>query len=303
MNKKFIWIGVILIIVIISIVVAIFNKNTSIATSNDSYTLKQAIVEEKTIIKELTNSAEVSSGLTEKIEPHATYYFSKLCVEKNTYIKEGTKILKYTNGTYLKAPYDLVIISYQLPDEDEKLTNSHYIEVSTTETLNMSFSISQSDMKNIGLGQEVEVTINAVSDKTYKGLITSIDETLTNSKISSIVTFMNDDKVKLGMSGSCNIEIEKVENAISVPIEAIEVKNDKKYVIVVNKDGVLKEVEVEIGISDSDYVEIKSGLELGEIVQYKSYVTGSRGTTTTSTSNNRNNGDRSAMELMRAFEN
>ena len=53
---------------------------------------------------------------------HASYYFEKLLVEKNVYLKEGTNIIQYTNGAYLIAPYDCVLISSNLPNEDEICT-------------------------------------------------------------------------------------------------------------------------------------------------------------------------------------
>lgn len=82
---------------------------------------------------------------------HNTYYFKELCVEKNSYVKEGTNILKYTNGTYLVAPYDLIIADYSLPEANEMCTDSHYVEVQTTENLQTSVDVSESDMQYIEL--------------------------------------------------------------------------------------------------------------------------------------------------------
>lgn len=55
----------------------------------------------------------------------------------------GEKILEYTNGKYLTAPYDLVIESISVPDTGLKCTSSNYIEVSDLTTLQTTISISE----------------------------------------------------------------------------------------------------------------------------------------------------------------
>lgn len=299
-KKKIIFILVIVIVIIMSIVVSIVvNRKTSLAKDDITYTLKQAKVESQTIRKELTSSMEVLSGLTEQIDLHATYYFSELCVEKNTYIKEGANLLKYTNGTYLKAPYDLVVTDYSLPEADEVCKNSHYIEVQTTETLSSEIEISESDMEYITLGKEVEVTINAFEETKYKGYITAVSETATDSKFSGTVTFINDGNIKLGMSGSCTILLQEAKEVNSILVEAVEARDDEKYVTVVNSDGLTSEVSVETGIANNKYVEIKSGLELNQDIQYKDVATGKTETTTeTTTNSNEGRGQTGQMMMM-----
>lgn len=37
------------------------------------------------------------------------------------------KIFKYTNGTYYKAPYNLVLMDYSVPEKDERICDNHYL--------------------------------------------------------------------------------------------------------------------------------------------------------------------------------
>ncbi|MDP3014550.1 MAG: hypothetical protein Q8M92_09925, partial [Candidatus Subteraquimicrobiales bacterium] len=55
------------------------------------------------------------------------------------------------------------------------------------------------------------------------------------------------------------------ENVLVVPLGAVLEKEEKNVVYVV-EDGVVSEQEVETGLSDEAYVEIKSGLKEGEEV-------------------------------------
>ena len=291
MNKKTIILTVSIIVILIIALVTILiiqqkSKNTAVAAQ---VVLKEATVGTQTIIKQFSSSLQVSSGLDEQIELHATYYFDKLLVDKSTYVKKGTKLLEYTNGTYLTAPYDLVVTNYSLPAASAMCTNSNYIEVQTTETCMSSIQINEADMDYITLGQKVAVVINAFPDKTYTGYITDISDTATNSNFTATVTYMNDGNIKLGMSGYCTITLQEEKDVTAVPIEAINVRDDdSKYVEVADNNGGTSEVNVEVGIADSQYVEIKNGLTVGQTVQYVDVATGNPGVTTsagTSSSN------------------
>ena len=243
------------------------NKTDSTSTNSN---ITEVTAEVRTIENTLSSSGQVSSALDEKLSLYASYYYEELLVEENQYIEEGANILKYTNGKYLKAPYDCVLISYNLPDEGEICTTSNYVEVQSLHTLSMKLSISESDINKVSIGDVVDITLTA-SGNLVKGNITSISEVGTYSSsgsyFTSTVTFINDGTFKIGMSATCEIVVESAENAVSVPIDAVQTSDSGKYVIVVNDDGTTKNQVVETGISDDDYIEIKSGIEEGTRVQ------------------------------------
>ena len=70
-------------------------------------------------------------------------------LKKNDFVKRGSNLLKYTNGTYITAPHDCVIISTGFPNQNEKCTTSHYVEISSTQTLCMNLSVSETDINKI----------------------------------------------------------------------------------------------------------------------------------------------------------
>ena len=88
-------------------------------------------------------------------------------------------------------------------------------------------------------------------------------------------------KIRLGDPGdvtlrpgmSCRAEIFSAtkEDAVAAPIQSIRVDEDlaagqtHRYVFV-NRGGVARRVDVEVGLSDDTYQEIKSGLKLGDEV-------------------------------------
>ena len=163
---------------------------------------------EKTETKEgttITASSQVSSALTEEIRLHATYYFKKLLVSENQLVKKGTKIIEYTNGKYLKAPYDLVITNTNIPSKNEICTVDHYIKVSSYNVLSVSFRISEEKMDKVSLGKKVKIKIPALNDKEYDGYVTSISSTAENGKFVVTAEFDNDGETRIGMSANVSL--------------------------------------------------------------------------------------------------
>lgn len=282
MKKKInpIVIAIIVLAIILAIIIYLYVKptqnsfstssteDTSSSTSTTSTT--EAVSSIQTIENTLSSSGEIESSLDEKLSLHASYYFEELLVDENVYIAEGTNIVEYTNGTYLTAPYDCVIVSTNLPNEDEVCTTSHYIEVKSIDSLCMSLSVSETDINKIEIGDTVDITITATEEQ-FEGYITSISEVGTYSSSGSYftaqVTFENNGNLKIGMSATCEIIIESAENVVAVPLEAIQTSDDGKYVVVVNNDGSTSNVTVETGISNDAYIEIKSGISENTTVQ------------------------------------
>lgn len=262
--------------------------NTDISSVNVN--VEEVTVGTKTINKTLTSSGEIKSASAEKLELSTSYYYETICVEEDDIVKKGENIIKYTNGTYLTAPYDLVVTSYSLPETKNKATSSNYIEVQNLENLIISLNINESEISNISLGQEVEISLTADSSKEYIGKITKIDAVGTYSSSGSTfpveVSLKNDGNIKIGMSVSCTINIQELTDVLAVPINAVQTNGDKKYVITV-ENGETKEVSIETGLSNDEYVEVKSGLSGGETLQ----VTTTTKQNTIRSKNNSKNGE------------
>lgn len=140
-----------------------------------------------------------------------------------------------------------------LPDLSEMIVDSYVSEV---------------DASRVDTGQAVEVVLDAFPDIKYHGQVTK-KATLArrkdyNSKINvfdvEVTISDHDENLKPGMSSSARIIIDRIEDVISVPLEAVFEKEGQTLVYLDNK----KEVEVEVGRRNDMQIEIISGLEGGE---------------------------------------
>lgn len=274
-KSKLIWVILILIMVLAGVIYFYLEQNAEAtqtsATTTSSTTIKEVTVGTQTITKTLTSSGEIASNCTETLELNTYRYFKEIYVDTNDFVAEGEAILKYTNGTYLYAPYDLVVTQITVPEAGYICTSKHGITVQSIETLTLTLNIDETEIGSVAVGQEVTITANAYEDKTYTGTITKINQignyASNGSSFTGTVVFDNDGNLKIGMSASCTIILEKAEDVIAVPIEAIQTKNSEKYVVVKREDGTTQNVTVETGLSNDAYVEIKSGLTGGETIQ------------------------------------
>lgn len=266
-----------ILILIFSILVYAYFKSEQtvdrITTSQEesNQTVTEAKVEMKTITNTISSSGEVKSALEETIALHTGYYFSEMYFEENEAIAEGEKIIKYTNGTYLTAPYACVITQVQLPETGGKCSSQHSITMQSVDSLTMSMQIEEEQLANVSVGQEAQIQIKVLEDKIYTGYITKVSSSAISSggsaKFSVIVEFPNDGLIKIGMSATCSILLEKAEDVVAVPIEAVQTQNGKSYVTVVQENGINKQTQVTTGIQNDAYIEITSGLEGSETVQ------------------------------------
>lgn len=276
-KKKKSTIGILFILVIVCIIMVYFymnqrgsNASEAISSSSTS-TIKEIEVGRQTITKTLTSSGEILSAQEETLNFDTSKYFSQVCVEENQEVAVGENILQYTDGTYFTAPYNLVISKLIVPEEGYLCSSKYSVSVKSTDSLALSISIDETQMSSVSVGQEVTIVPSADETKNYTGVIRKINPIGTysssGSKFTGNITFTNDGKLKIGMSASGTIVLEKAEDVIAVPIEAVQTANGTKYVVVVLQNGTTQNVTVETGISNDAYVEIKSGLSGGETIQ------------------------------------
>lgn len=281
----------------------LFNKKDTESDKIVETTQQTAEVSNQTIISTLSAPGEVKSAISEKIALNENYSFLTMCAEKEELVKEGNNLLKYTNGTYVTAPYDCVIMEYSVPTAKEGCTSSNYILISSVEDLYMDINIGEEEIDNVTVGQEVDIIVNYDESKTYKGTIEKINAIGTYSnggtKFAAIAAIKNDGELKLGMSANCTITLEKTENLPCLPIEAVYINDEEKYVNILKDDGTYEKVIVETGRANANYVEIVSGLSLGDVVNYETTTV----TTVASDTENSNNGLTSLFNMGRGGRN
>ena len=182
---------------------------------------------------------------------------------------------------------------------------THLMTVADLSQMEATVEVDENDVVLISAGDSAYVEVDAFRDTTFLGLVTHIGNTAITTGLGSQDEVTNFEvKVKLvevhpeirpGMSCDADIETETVTNVISIPIQSVTarvIKDEKNEnnpdsldkaeqnenkpayvdrpepveVVFVVENNVVKMKPVETGISDDTYIQILSGLNVGEKV-------------------------------------
>lgn len=125
-------------------------------------------------------------------------------------------------------------------------------------------------------GQPCTISVDAVPDRVYKGTVKSVATMPSRdrrwyardvNKYETIVTI--DEEVSglnPGMTASVEILVDKIEDTIAVPIQAVLEVEDDAWCFVVKEDGQIERRKVELGADNDKLVQIVAGLQEGEQV-------------------------------------
>lgn len=173
------------------------------------------------------------------------------------------------NNTFIKSPISGVVTAVNVnPGElASPASPVPVVSVASLDKVVVKAAVTESQINKIKRGQEVPVTISAVSDKPFKGVIANIAYAADpSSKTYPIKVQINNSghTLKPGMFAEVQIKGEQVETLVA-PREAVVKTGDKDVVWVVNAGRVTTR-EVTAGTSDGKKIQIIKGLKAGEQV-------------------------------------
>ena len=192
------------------------------------------------------------------------------------------------------------------------MSGSEILRIADLNAMEVQVEVSENDIPRVTIGDDVEIEIDAYLDRNFKGKVVQIANSannttgivaLTSEQVTNFVVTINVEAssyadlitakkpypFRPGMSASVEIFTKEVNDALSVPIQAVTTrekdilegkKKDKnakakkvkaedddvvEIVFVVSGDTV-KYVQVKTGIQDNDFIQVVSGLADGDVV-------------------------------------
>jgi len=135
--------------------------------------------------------------------------------------------------------------------------------------------IHESYIKKIKKGQKARITVDAFPDKILTGEVTKVG-VLPDSQnrwmnpdmkvyLTTVTIEGTQDWVKPGMSAKVEILVNKIEDCVYVPVQAISPDGDKQICYVAQSLTPARR-EVEVGEFNDEFIEVKGGLKEGERV-------------------------------------
>ncbi|MBL7829700.1 MAG: efflux RND transporter periplasmic adaptor subunit [Saprospiraceae bacterium] len=223
-----------------------------------------------------------------------------------------TSILAPTNGIISKLNVEKgerVVGTIQM-------TGTEMMRIANLNIMEVQAEVSENDILRVQLGNSVDIDVDAYPNKKFKGTVTEISNSSTTASLGTTGSSLATDKItnfivkiiidqasyadlikpgrgfpfRPGMSASVEITTNLEKNIICVPIQAVTTREDKvgetengdskdanlKEVVFIPSNDTLRMVEVKTGIQDDAYIQIISGVNVGEKVVAGPYALVSR---------------------------
>jgi multidrug efflux pump subunit AcrA (membrane-fusion protein) len=134
-------------------------------------------------------------------------------------------------------------------------------------------NINEVDIAKITKGLDVEIKPDAFSETTFTGKVLSVANLAVNKegsnkiKVFPVEVFINETHKNLlpGLTVSCRILIEKLEDVLYLPSDAVFAEGDT-YFVYRKTGGGYNKTEVKTGASNSDYTVVTEGLDENDVV-------------------------------------
>jgi len=184
------------------------------------------------------------------------------------------------------APFDGIITSVNVNVGD----NANAATSSTSATnavvmfdptrLQITVTVSEVDIAKIKVGQTAQVTLDALTGKSYAAKVVTIAPvaTVTQGVVNYqvVLALTNaDDAIKPGMTANLSIEVERRADVLLIPTRSVRTQGNQKLVTVLFK-GQTVATPVTVGLSNDTSIEVVSGLSEGDAVVINQTTTNTR---------------------------
>ncbi|MBQ5722174.1 MAG: efflux RND transporter periplasmic adaptor subunit, partial [Bacteroidaceae bacterium] len=156
---------------------------------------------------------------------------------------------------------------------DQMWPNNTLMQLPNLSKLKTKININEVDISYITRDLRVEVKPDAFSDSTFTGRVIHVanlavnKDNNSNIKVFPVEILLDQANKNLlpGLTVSCRVVIDEIEDVQYIPLEALHTEGNIKYVYR-RKGGEYERVEVQTGLTNSDYVIITEGLKRNDHV-------------------------------------
>ncbi len=224
-------------------------------------------VEQGTILAELDRTRQELAYLSAKRELDLAKFEAAPSVlkEKELAFQVAKAELEATS---LVAPFSGLIAGINVQKDEWVNSGATIMRMLDTSRLFLEVGVDEIDIRHVHIGQDALVSVDAYPELQLPGTVVEVG--IVPDTQGQIVVFPvkievtePDRRVRVGVTAEAEIVVQKAENVIVIPFEAVMQGRGRSSVALVNGDG-LQMVPVVTGLSDGFSIEIVEGLEEGD---------------------------------------
>lgn len=188
---------------------------------------------------------------------------------------------QYENS-FVKAPFDGVAAAVYVENNQMINIGQQVAQVVSPSKMKSKIYLTGEDIQHTKVGQKVVVKFPTIQGEEFNARVEKINsaiDQMSKSVETEIEILSKDARIKSGLFGEFYIEIENIQNVMVVPEAALisqtEIKINretglqnsiKKFYLFVVEKNIAKLKEVKTGIANNGQIEIKNGLNIGDLV-------------------------------------
>jgi HlyD family secretion protein len=176
------------------------------------------------------------------------------------------------NLTTIEGPFDGTITDVAAKSGDQVSAGTVAFRIDDLSRLLVDVEVSEVDINQVEVGQEVDLTFDGIFGKEYRGEVVEVALVGTDSQgvVNFIVTVElveTDEDVLSGMTAAVNIVVNQLEDVLIVPNRAVRVVEGDRVVYVLRPDGQVDTVVVILDASSDSHSEVVGGdLKIGDAI-------------------------------------
>lgn len=234
----------------------------NIATARNNYALAQETVREGEMYLEALTTGVIPEGATgEKLN---AFYEAQLALDDAKSALEAMKLIAPINGTVTSLDLN---IGEQVDDTSSVITISQL-----SQPYILDIYLDENDWNMAQVGNKATITFDLLPEQTFSGTVTLVYPELSasgNSSLVHVVVQMDQSisqALPAGTGASVDVVGGEARGVLLMPVNALHKTEDGRYIVTTLQNGRQVEREVEIGLQNDTFAEVKSGLTAGEIV-------------------------------------
>jgi multidrug efflux pump subunit AcrA (membrane-fusion protein) len=215
-------------------------------------------------------SGAVEAKSRQNIISKKEMHIVEVLVKEGDQVKKGDVLIKNSDGEEIKAEINGEVSKVYTKNDSHALQGSQLIDVVDFTNLQTNVKVDEYDLKYLEVGKEVNVTINAL-EKEITGTVSAISKEATNengvSYFTATIDIAKDETIRVGMSAEAKILKQEAKEVTTITMKAVQFDSkNKPYVLLPAEKGTPEKKYIQTGINDGTSIEIKSGLEKGDVV-------------------------------------
>jgi HlyD family secretion protein len=242
----------------------------SVASTYNSYTARIG-----SISNSLSFSGSISVKNSETLISSGSATVRQIYVNEEQSVKSGERLMRLSSGETIKANFDGKVNEIFVKTDDSVTMNANLIQIVDFNNMKISMHVDEYDISSVYVGQEGAVLVQALN-RTLNSKITHINRVSSASAVSSggstayytvTAELAVAGDVLPGMQVTVTIPQEEAIDAVIINKEALSfTPRNSAYVLMYNQSNELEQVNVEIGVDNDYFVEVKSGIKDGDVV-------------------------------------